>query len=120
MSIKRISRTRVAAPFTEYVDEEPPATRIGTKEDSRVGGEDDSRFGTVQDWRAGGDVVVKASPALESSIGDTGGRGGLDQARDSSMNRAGGNVETKSSTEAEGRAEPGDGRNYPTKNRWSV
>lgn len=61
MSIKRISRTRVATPVTEYVDEEPLATRIDTKEDSRV----DTRINT----RAGGDAETKASPATESRGG---------------------------------------------------
>lgn len=58
MSIKRISRTRVAAPITEYVDEEPLAMKIDTKEDNRVG--------TNVDVRVGGDVETKASTAVES------------------------------------------------------
>jgi hypothetical protein len=69
MSIKRISRTRVAAPFTEYVDEELLETRIGKKEDSRVGTNIDVRAGGPDDTRAGGDVETKASPAVESRGG---------------------------------------------------
>jgi len=45
MSIKRISRRRVAAPVMEYLDEKPLATTIAEPDDVR----------------AGGDVVVKAS-----------------------------------------------------------
>ena len=61
MSIKRISRTRVATPVTEYVNEDLLATRIGTKVETRAGEPDDTRVG--------GDVQTKASPAVESVVG---------------------------------------------------
>jgi hypothetical protein len=111
MSIKRISRTRVAAPLTEYVDEEPLATRIGTKEDSRVNSNVDVRAGGPDDTRTGGNVETKASPAVES--------------------RVGGNIETRVDTRVETKHSPElwgketkiggpSGRDSPTKNRWSV
>lgn len=53
MSIKRISRRRVAAPVMEYLDEEPLATTIAEPDDVR----------------AGGDVVTKASvPTNKASV----------------------------------------------------
>lgn len=81
MSIKRISRTRVVAPVTEYVDEEPLAKRVGTMEDWRASRADETRVG--------GNVETKASPALESS-------------RDL-QSRVGSNVETRTGTEVESR-----------------
>jgi hypothetical protein len=103
MSIKRISRTRVAAPVTEHVDEEPLATRIGTEEESRVGGPDAARIG--------GNVETKAGPAVESRVG-----GDI-------QSRVGSNVETKNSPEwcgKESRIGDTSGRDSPTKSRWSV
>ena len=54
MSIKRISRRRIAAPVTEYVDEGPLATKIA---------------GELDNARVGGDVETKANPSTATSIG---------------------------------------------------
>ncbi len=75
MSIKRISRHRVAAPIGEFVDEDPLATRISTKQDTIADTKDNTR--------TGGDVETRVSPKLESSLG--GGK----------QSRTGGDVETK-------------------------
>lgn len=113
MSIKRISRRRVAASVTEYVDEEPLATRIDTKEDSRVSAPVNVTVGGPDDARVGGDVETKAIPAVASRVGGD------------VQSRVGTNVDTRTGTDVawtysnkEGRAEPAGGRASPTKSRW--
>ncbi|HEX7314390.1 MAG TPA: hypothetical protein VF297_10730 [Pyrinomonadaceae bacterium] len=59
MSIKRISRRRVAAPFTEHVE----------KEDSKINASVDVRADGPNDVRIGGNVETKAVPAVESKVG---------------------------------------------------
>jgi hypothetical protein len=111
MSIKRISRTRVAAPVTEYVDEEPPAAGSGMQEDSRVSTLVYVRAGGPDETRTGGDVETKAGPASESRIG-----GDVETRVDT-------RVETKHSTELsgeEGRIGGPSGRDSPPRSKWSV
>jgi hypothetical protein len=68
MSIKRISRIRVATPIAEYV--EPLATRISF-DDSRTGGDVETRTGGDVETKAGGDIITKSSPDTARSSPDT-------------------------------------------------
>lgn len=90
MSIKRISRNRVAAPIMEYVDEELLATKVNTSVDA-----------WPNDNRTGGDVETKINPPVESKVG-----GGI-------QSREGTNIETRTSTDVEF-------KDHPQMSRWSV
>lgn len=82
MSIKRISRMRVADPITGDVDEEPLATSISTN----ANGPDNAR--------TGGNVETKASPQEESAAGSD------------IQSRVGTNIDTRIDTNVETRFNP--------------
>ena len=78
MSIKRISRMRVATHLTKLVDEDPLATKINIKDDTRTGG----------------DVETKATPTMERSVGGA------------MQSRVGTNIDTRSGTNGESKYGP--------------
>ena len=106
MSIKRISRRRVAAPVMEYV------------EDSRTGGDVETKINPLVQSSAGGDTPSRVDTRVETKDGPGG----------DIQSRAGTNIETRTNTEVETRhsategskAEPSGGKDAPTLSRWSV
>lgn len=109
MSIKRISRKRVTVPI--YIDDEPMATRVGTKEDIRA---NTSVVVSPNDTRTGGNVETKSDP-LSRLGGETPSRVGtfIDT-------REGTNVETRSSTKEHSEAASSGSKDHPHMSRSSV
>ena len=110
MSIKRISRRRVAAPIMEYVEE--------AQLNNRAGGSVETKINPLVQSNAGGDMPSRVDTRVETKD-DPGG---------DIQSRTGTNIETRTNTEVETRhsategnkAEPSGGKDAPTLSRWSV
>ena len=111
MSIKRISRRRVAAPIMEYVEEAP-------LNDTRAGGSVETKINPPVQTSAGGDIPSRVDTRVETKDGPGG----------DIQSRAGTNIETRTNTEVETRhsttegskTEPSGGKDAPTVSKWSV
>ena len=68
MSIKRISRRRVAAPYAEYVDQKPLTTIAGGPDDARVGADVETKA-SVPTNRAVVPTNKTVSSDIESKVG---------------------------------------------------
>jgi hypothetical protein len=106
MSIKRITRRRIAAPFTDYEVSLNDA-RTGGNVETKINPPVQSAISGATGARVDTRVETKASPALQNNEG----RFGADI-----QSRAGTNVETRSNTDV---ASSG-GKDGPQMNRWSI
>src|SRR5215212_3517266 len=104
MSIKRISRRRIAAPFTDH-DVSANDARTGGNVETKINPPVPSAIGGAPQTRVDTRVETKAGPALQNDEG----RFGAD-----TLSRAGTNVETRSNTDV---ASSG-GKDVPQMNRW--
>lgn len=106
MSIKRITRRRIAAPFTNH-EVHPNNARTGGNVETKINPPVQSATGGATETRVDTRVETKASPEMQNNEG----RFGAD-----TQSRAGTNVETRSNTNV---ASSG-GKDVPQLNRWSI
>jgi hypothetical protein len=106
MSIKRITRRRIAAPFTDH-EVSPNDARTGGNVETKMNPPVQSAIGGDTETRVDTRVETKASPALQNNEG----RFGAD-----TQSRAGTNVETRSNTDVAS----SNGKDVPQLSRWSI
>ena len=100
MSIKRITRRRIAAPIIGYADE---------ASGNRTGGDVETKINPPAQGKVNGDMLSRVDTRVETKDGPGG----------DMQYRAGTNIETRTNTEVETRYDTG-GKNAPTVNRCSI
>lgn len=106
MSIKRITRRRIAAPIRDH-EVSPNDARTGGNVETKINPQVQSAIGGPTETRVDTRVETKASPALQNNEG---------RCAADTHSRAGTNVETRSNTHV---ASSG-GKDVPQLNRWSI